>query len=59
MILFVVNRAKNVKYEKSFIAQSIMLWNKLSQALKCTQDVKLFKTRVKSEIMQCKLNFPE
>lgn len=50
---------KTRKYERSFVHQSIRIWNLLGEDLKQTRDLRSFKTRVKSELLQNNLNFPE
>lgn len=51
--------ANNVKYEKCFVTKAIILWNSLDRSIKAIPTVRLFKTRVKSEMKLNKLNFPE
>lgn len=50
---------KNRNYERSFVHQSPTMWNKLDQEIKTIRNYKLFVTRVKLELIQNNLNFPE
>lgn len=51
--------AKNTKFEKSFVYQAVTQWNGLSQETKSIRNFKLFKTRIKCEMLQNNINFPE
>lgn len=51
--------AKTKKFENSYVYQSVMQWNKLSEDLKSIRNFKLFKTRVKCELLLNNINFPE
>lgn len=50
---------RNRTYEKSFIYQSTRMWNHLDEEIKLIRNYKAFVTRVKMELLQNKLNFPE
>lgn len=52
-------RSNNVKFENSFIVCAISYWNSLPSMLKVCLDPSLFKTRIKLELKQGKINFPE
>lgn len=56
-----VPRALNRCFESSFVLRSIKKWNSLSEHFKMIPpcETKLFKTRVKKEMIGNKLNFPE
>lgn len=54
-----VDLSKNSKHEHSFSVRSIRLWNALPADLKKADNVKSFCVRVKKEMLQSKLNFPE
>lgn len=60
-ITLVVPRARNRCFEKSFVLRSILKWSCLSEHFKMISqyETKLFKTRVKKEMIGNKLNFPE
>lgn len=47
------------KHEHSLSVLSIKYWNSLPERVKMIDSLKLFCTRVKQEMMQNKLNFPE
>lgn len=47
------------RYEKSFVVTSIRLCNGLTEELKSIYNIYAFKIRVKMELLQGKLNFPE
>lgn len=49
----------NSKFSKSFVYMAIEYWNSLKEDLKRLRDVKMFTTRVKTELRLEKLNFPE
>lgn len=53
------NGVKHTKYGKSFVHKSIKAWNMLSEDIKKIRDIYLFNIRVKAEILQNKVNFPE
>lgn len=57
--IMVKERANNTKYEKCFVVRAISLWNSLNMCFKILPTVRLFKSRVKSEMKLNKLNFPE
>lgn len=59
VLLLKENHVRYEKYGKSFINISSQLWNRLPQVLKVINNTQVFKTRVKSELLQGKLNFPE
>lgn len=46
-------------FSKSYVLESAKMWNSLNEDLKRVRDVKTFVTRVKKELHQNKLNFPE
>lgn len=58
-ILLKENPIRSSKYEKSFIVASVRLWNGLSEELKSIFNTYAFKTRVKKELLQGNINFPE
>lgn len=58
-ILLLEHRVRHVKYGKSFVHIATKGWNTLSEDLKKINDTMSFITRVKSELWQNKLNFPE
>lgn len=58
-LLLLDNRVRHTKYGKSFVHKAIITWNSLDEELKKICDIYLFNTRVRSEILQNKLNFPE
>lgn len=47
--LYELPRAKNTKYERSFIVNAIKLWNNMKEEFKSIGDTKEFKCRVKRE----------
>lgn len=57
--LLKTGRIKSTKYERSFVNQSVSLWNNLSEDMKSVRNFKQFKTRVKCELLQNNINFPE
>lgn len=59
VLLLKEKQVRNVKYKKSFLTVSTHLWNGLSPELKVINITQLFKTKVKSELLQGKLNSPE
>lgn len=60
-VLVIVLRAWNRCFVNSFVLKSINKWNSLSDHFKMIPcyETKLFKTRVKKEMIGNKLNFPE
>lgn len=52
-------RANNAKFDNSFIMYAITYWNCLPDRLKVCTDPSNFKTRVKLELKQGKINFLE
>lgn len=52
-------RCYNSKFEKAYINVGIKLWNRLPEEVKNIRNVEGFKTRVKTELLLGKLNFPE
>lgn len=58
-VLLKTVRAKTKKYERLFVHQSALLWNDLSEDMKSIRNFKLFKTRVKCELLLNNINFPE
>lgn len=58
-ILLKTPAPKTKKYERSFYHQSLKMWNDLPEDYKAIRNFKLFKTRVKSELLLNNINFPE
>lgn len=54
-----VVRSRYAKHEHSFSVLCVKYWNLLPENVKNTDNLKLFCTRVKREMLQNKLNFPE
>lgn len=46
-------------FGKSYVFKSRKMWNSLNEDLKKIREVKLFTTRIKRELLQNRLNFPE
>lgn len=58
-LLLKEQRCKTNTLEKSFVIQSIRLWNKLPDYIKEIRNYYNFKSGVKTEVLLQKLNFPE
>lgn len=58
-ILLNIPKSNCKQFSKSFALKSRKMWNHLNEDLKRIRDVALFVTRVRRELLQNKLNFPE
>lgn len=58
-LLLNLRMSKTQIYSKSYVLRASKLWNNLSEDFKRIRDVNLFSTRIKKELLMCKLNFPE
>lgn len=58
-ILLLEQRVKHTKYGKSFVHSATKGWNLLPEDIKKMNDTSSFVTRIKSELWQSKLIFPE
>lgn len=52
-------KCSNTKFEKSFLVTSTKFWNRIPEEIKHIRNTKLFTTRVKQELLQGNINFPE
>lgn len=53
------HKCQNTKFEKSFMVVAIKYWNKIPEEIKQIRNIKLFAMRVKKELLQGNINFPE
>lgn len=60
-ITLMIPRAENRCYENSFVFRGIRKWNSISEHFKLipSYEAKLFKTKVRKEMIGNKLNIPE